>query len=297
LTIEQAPTKVLVLGATGMLGNIMVRYLGADPRLAVTATARARDVRTLFPADYGDRLVGGVEVEDADGLEHVFARHQPDVAINCVGLVKQLDAANDVLATVPVNTLLPHRLAKICKQAGARLVHFSTDCVFSGDRGDYRESDLPDARDLYGLSKLLGETADAHTITLRTSMVGRELRSRHGLLEWLLSQRGSVKGYRKAIFSGLTTVELARIVQQHIIPRPDLHGLYHVSGEPISKLALLELFRAEYKPDIEIVADDALVIDRSLNSELFRAATGYIPPSWPEMVAGMRRFETTGPGR
>jgi dTDP-4-dehydrorhamnose reductase len=281
-------TKVLILGATGMLGNAMVRFLSGDPRLAVIGAARSRDARSLFPADVGGCVVGGLDLDD--GLAGLFADHRPDVVINCVGLIKQLAEANEVLAAVPVNTLLPHRLAALCKDAGARLVHFSTDCVFSGGQGDYRESDQPDARDLYGLSKLLGETAEPHTITLRTSMVGHELRSRRSLLEWFLAQSGSVKGYRRAIFSGLPTVELARIVREHVIPRPDLHGLYHVSAEPIAKFDLLKLFAAVYERDIEIVSDEALVIDRSLNSDRFRAATGYSPPPWTELVAEMRCF-------
>jgi dTDP-4-dehydrorhamnose reductase len=278
-------TKVLILGATGMLGNAMVRFLDGDPKLAVTAAARSR-----FPAQIGGRVVAGVDVGDDDGLAKLFAEHAPEVVINCVGVIKQLDEANDVLAAVPVNTLLPHRLAALCKAAGARLVHFSTDCVFSGKQGDYRESDPPDARDLYGLSKLLGETAEPHTITLRTSMVGHELRGRRSLLEWFLAQSGSARGYRRAVFSGLPTVELARIVRAHVIPRPDLCGLYHVSAEPISKFDLLKLFAAVYERDIEIVPDEEVEIDRSLNSDRFRAATGYRPPSWPKLVAEMRRF-------
>jgi dTDP-4-dehydrorhamnose reductase len=281
-------TKLLILGATGMLGNAMVRFLAGDPRLAVVGAARSPDARGLFPAEFGDRIVGGLDLDD--GVAGLFADHGPDVVINCVGVIKQRDEANDVLASVPINTLLPHRLVALCKEAGARLIHFSTDCVFSGSQGDYRESDPPDARDLYGLGKLLGETAAPHAITLRTSMVGHELRGRRSLLEWFLAQSGSARGYRRAVFSGLPTVELARIVRDHVIPRPDLHGLYHVSAGPIAKFDLLKLIAAVYERDIEIVPDEALVIDRSLNSDRFRAATGYDPPSWPELVAEMRRF-------
>ena len=283
-------TKVLIFGGTGMLGNAMFRLLAGDPDLAVRATSRSDDARRLFAPELGECLIGGVDVEDQDSLERLFAEQEPDVVINCVGLIKQLAISNEVLAAVPINTLLPHRLALHCKAGGARLIHFSTDCVFTGEQGNYRESDQPDARDLYGISKLLGEVAEAHTITLRTSMVGHELGSDRSLLEWFLSQRGSVKGYSRAIFSGLPTVELARIVCEHVIPRSDLNGLYHVSAEPIAKLDLLRLFAAAYERDIEIVPDEALVIDRSLNSDRFRAATGYRPPSWPEMVAEMRRF-------
>jgi dTDP-4-dehydrorhamnose reductase len=273
-----------------MLGNAMVRFLAADPELAVTATARSDDPGSLFAAEFRDRLVGGVDVENPDTLASIFADVAPDVVINCVGLVKQLAQSNSVLAAVPINSLLPHRLALLCKAAGARLVHISTDCVFSGEQGDYRESDRPDAADLYGMSKLIGEVTEPHTITLRTSMIGHELRSSRSLLEWFLGQKGIVKGYSRAIFSGLPTVELARLIRQHVIPRPDLHGLYHVSAEPIAKFDLLKLVAAVYERDTEIVPDESLVIDRSLNSERFRTATGYRPPSWPELVAEMRRF-------
>jgi dTDP-4-dehydrorhamnose reductase len=216
---------------------------------------------------------------------------RPEVVVNAVGLVKQLAAADDPLAALPVNAMLPHRLARLCALAGARLVHVSTDCVFAGSRGGNRESDTPDATDLYGLSKLLGEVVDApHAITLRTSIIGHELGSAHGLVGWFLAQTGRVKGYRRAVFSGLPTVELARVIRDHVLPRPELHGLYHVSAAPIDKDTLLRLVAARYGHAIEIDADDRVVIDRSLDSSRFRAATGYAPPDWPELVARMHAF-------
>jgi dTDP-4-dehydrorhamnose reductase len=274
-----------------MLGNAMLRVLAADAGLDVVATARGHGAGRLFEANLARLVVEGVDVENCDSLANLFADLSPAIVINCVGVVKQLAQASDVLASVPINTLLPHRLSRLCEASDARLVHFSTDCVFSGKRGNYGESDRADATDVYGLSKLLGEVSGPNAITLRTSMVGRELTSSRSLLDWFLSQRGSVKGYRRAIFSGLPTVELARIVRDLVIPRPDLHGLYHVSAEPISKFDLLQLFADAYQQDVEIVPDDGLVIDRSLNSDRFRNATGYRPRSWPELVAEMRRFD------
>jgi len=285
-----APTRILILGGTGMLGNAMFRFLAGDPAFSVMATARAVDARGFFPNEMRDRLVTGVDAESADDLARIFADHAPDIVINCIGVIKQLAAADEVLTAIPLNTLLPHRLATLCHAAAARLIHVSTDCVFTGKQGDYRESDPPDARDLYGISKWLGEVTQPHVITLRTSMVGHELRSHRSLLEWFLSQQERVTGYRRAIFSGLPTPELARIVRDCVIPRPDLHGLYHLSAEPISKFDLLQLVAAVYERDIEIVPDDELAVDRSLNSGRFRAATGYRPPSWPELVAEMRAF-------
>lgn len=285
-----APTRVLVLGITGMLGNAMFRLLSEDPRLEVRGGARSTAAAGRFAEPLRGRIFGGFDGENADRLAELFATHRPEVVVNCVGLVKQLANANRVLDAIPINTLLPHRLLQLCTAGGARLVHISTDCVFSGKTGDYRESDQPDATDLYGLSKLLGEVAAPNAITLRTSIIGHELDSANGLLGWFLSQSGPVRGFRRAIFSGFPTVELARIVREHVLPRPELNGLYHVSADAIAKYDLLHLFAATYGRDIEIEPDDSLVIDRSLNSDRFRDATGYAPPSWPELVATMHAF-------
>jgi dTDP-4-dehydrorhamnose reductase len=186
--------------------------------------------------------------------------------------------------------LLPHRLARHCALAGARLVHISTDCVFSGARGGYLESDPSDAMDLYGRSKYLGEVDYPHAITLRTSIIGHELGTAHGLVGWFLSQRSSVKGYRRAVFSGLPTVELAKLIRDHVIPRTELRGLYHVSAAPIDKYSLLGLISDTYDFRIEIVPDDQVVIDRSLNSSRFRAASGWNPAEWPALIQAMRDF-------
>jgi dTDP-4-dehydrorhamnose reductase len=283
-------TRVLILGASGMLGNAMLRFLASNPSFEVYGTVRSLGARRLFEPALADRLIAGVDAESSDSLAAVLAERKPDVVINCVGLVKQLDHAKDVLAAVPINTLLPHRLARLCQLAEARLIHFSTDCVFTGSKGGYRETDPADATDVYGLSKFLGEVSEPHTVTLRTSMIGHELGSNRSLVDWFLSQDGPVKGYRRAIFSGLPTVELARIVRDYVMPRPGLSGLYHVSAAPIAKYDLLRLVADAYGREVEIVPDDEMVIDRSLDSGPFRDATGYSPPSWPELVATMRRF-------
>jgi dTDP-4-dehydrorhamnose reductase len=183
---------------------------------------------------------------------------------------------------------LPHRLARLCELIGARLVHFSTDCVFDGAHGSYTESDRATADDVYGRSKLLGEVDAPHAVTLRTSMIGPELGSYQGLLEWFLAQKATVRGFRRAIFSGVTTLELARVVRDHILPRPDLRGVYHVGAEAISKFDLLTLIGRIYGHDVPIDPDDTFVIDRSLDSSRFRLATGYRAPSWSQMITEMR---------
>jgi len=280
--------RVLVLGVTGMLGHDVFRVLDEASELDVWGTLRNSSGLAHFTVKQHERLLLGVDVLDQDALTAALAQVRPDVVINCVGLIKQLTDANDPLVALPINSLLPHRLAKLCTLAGVRLIHISTDCVFSGSKGMYLESDVSDAVDLYGKSKYIGELHDLpNAVTLRTSIIGHELGSNHALLDWFLSQHGSVKGYRKAVFSGLPTVELARVIRDHVIPLPHLHGLYHVSVDPIDKYSLLKLVAEVYGKAIEIVPDDQVVIDRSLDSTLFRCATGYTPPSWRELIEQM----------
>jgi len=282
--------KILVLGVTGMLGNAMYRVLGEHPGQKVFGTARSERALEYFSKKLAKRIVTGIDVEHYDTLMRAFALVRPQVVVNCIGLVKQLDEANDPLQAVPVNTLLPHRLAVVCKTMGARLVHVSTDCVFSGKKGGYRETDFPDAYDLYGRSKLLGEVDYPHAVTLRTSIIGHELFGHRSLIGWFLAQQGTVKGFRRAIFSGLPTVELARVVRDVVLPRPELRGLYHVAAAPISKYELLQLVAEIYEKKIEVVPDDQLVINRSLNAERFYEASGYKAPAWPELVKRMQIF-------
>lgn len=282
--------KILVLGVSGMLGNAVFRVLAADPALQVHGSARSGGCLPHFDAALRGRVLTGVDVEQADHLVALLGRVRPDVVVNCIGLVKQLADADEPLAALPINALLPHRLARLCELLGARLVHVSTDCVFSGSRGAYRETDLPDAQDLYGRSKLLGEVSGPHALTLRTSIIGHELSTAHGLIGWFLSQQGTVRGFTRAVFSGVPTVELATVIRDHVLPRPDLHGLYHLSSTPISKHDLLQLVARAYAKDISIVPDDRVVIDRSLDSTRFTEATGYRAPAWPELVDRMQRF-------
>ena len=283
--------RILVLGAGGMLGNAMMRVLNEEENIQVYGTMRSEGQKRLFQADIADRLIGGVDVGQQDSLMSAFVRVCPDVVVNCIGLVKQLAEADDPLQAVPINTLLPHRLARLCDLAGARLIHMSTDCVFSGARGGYRESDASDATDLYGRTKYLGEVDYPHAITLRTSIIGHELQSSHGLVGWFLSQQGKCKGYTRAIFSGLPTVVLAQIIRDVVIRHPELHGVYHVAAVPISKYDLLNLVAKAYGKQIEIVPDDDLVIDRSLDASRFREATGCVVPGWDEMIKLMHAYK------
>ncbi len=274
-----------------MLGNAMFRVLSEDKRLAVCGSARSNGNRDHFAKELASQIIFGVDVENHDSLIRVFAAVRPDVVVNCVGLVKQLADANNPLQAVPINTLLPHRLAALCQAMAARLVHISTDCVFSGSKGNYLETDQPDAYDLYGRSKLLGEVDYPHAITLRTSIIGHELTGQRSLLNWFLAQHGSVRGFTRAVFSGLPTVELAAVVRDIVLPHPELHGLYHVASKSINKFDLLQLVAKIYNKTIEITPAGDLVIDRSLNADRFKEATGYVAPAWPALIQRMHEFE------
>jgi dTDP-4-dehydrorhamnose reductase len=279
--------KILVFGASGMIGSAMFRILSTKTDWQVWGTLRSADFKRFFPEDQRDKLAAGVDVEKNDALVRLFARVEPDVVVNCIGLTKHHKEADDPLLALPLNALLPHRMADLCALVGARLIHISTDCVFAGTKGNYVEGDAADARDVYGKSKHLGEVDYPHTITLRTSTIGHELQSSYGLLEWFLLQQGSCKGFNRAIFSGLTNTVFAQVVRDVVIPQPDLHGLYHVGAEPIGKYELLKLIAKVYGKQINIGRDDEFSIDRSLNSARFGLATGYKPVGWPELIQSM----------
>lgn len=279
--------RILVLGASGMIGSAMFRVLGERAGWEVFGTLRSADSKRFFLPAFADHLLSGVEAGKPEGLVRVLARVKPEVVINCIGLTKHHTEAEDPQLALPLNALLPHRLADLCALSGARLIHVSTDCVFSGRKGNYSESDAPDATDVYGKAKQLGEVDYPHAITLRTSTIGHELQSNYGLLEWFLAQQGTCKGFSRAIFSGLPNTEFARVVRDVVIPRPEMRGLYHVGAEPIGKYELLKLIARVYDKQIDIVRDDEFKIDRSLDSERFNRATGYKAAGWPELVQAM----------
>lgn len=276
--------RILVLGGDGMLGHQLLKQL--SPRHHVAVTLRqdksSYDSYGLFTED---KAFFGIDVRSIDRVSEVMAQFQPDAVINCVGIIKQRPSAKQLILSLEINALLPHRLAVLCRLAGARLVHMSTDCVFSGRKGNYLESDVSDAEDLYGRSKFLGEVDEEGCITLRTSIIGPELSRKSSLLEWVLAQRGTVKGFQKAIFSGFTTIEMARIIEMVLTNRTEAHGMFQVSSDPTDKHALLMLIRQHLHPLIEVVADTEVRVDRSLDSTRFREYFGYRPPSWPEMIA------------
>lgn len=284
--------KILILGGSGMVGHKLWQVFSGrfETYVTVRQAAECYARYNLFdPA----RMVGHVSVQDFDGLVRAMTIIRPRVTVNCIGIVKQAAMAKDPLMSLSVNALFPHRLAQVCQAVGSRLIHISTDCVFSGRQGNYQESDVADADDLYGRTKLLGEVSYDHCLTLRASLIGRELSTSHGLMEWFLSQKGrTIPGYTRAIFSGFTTQALAELLAQIITDYPDLQGLWHVASEPISKFELLRLAKQVYGLTIQIEPDETVVYDRSLNADRFRRRTGFVPPSWPEMIEQMYRDPT-----
>ncbi|MCW7462947.1 SDR family oxidoreductase [Leptospira sp. 3 VSF25] len=274
-----------------MLGSTLFNVLSKNSKFKVWGTVRNPEVLKYIKNLHNGIILTHVDVMNQDELIRIFYDVKPDVVINCIGIIKQQKVAEDPLTVIPINSLLPHRLSSLCKLIGARLILISTDCVFDGKRGMYVESDPPNAIDLYGKSKELGEIYnDKHVFTFRTSIIGHELNSQISLVNWFLSQQGIVRGFSKAIFSGFPANEIAEIIENKIIPNEDLFGLYHVSAEPISKFDLLQLIKKLYGFDIEIKLEDDFEIDRSLNSEKFRKETGYIPKKWDKLVQDMKDY-------
>jgi dTDP-4-dehydrorhamnose reductase len=278
--------RILIIGGDGMLGHQLLATLSRHHEVRATVRRGPEAYRTFGVFSLHNTFYE-TDVRDSEAVRRALHPFRPDAVVNAAGIVKQRDAAKDYVDSIAVNALFPHQLALACRSVGARMVHFSTDCVFSGARGLYSERDTPDAGDLYGRSKLLGEVTEAaHCLTLRTSMVGLELSRRQGLVEWFLASAGRVKGFTRAVFSGFTTQELARIVERILVQHGDLSGLWHVSAEPIDKYRLLtSLAGALGRRGVEIEPDAALACDRSLDSTPFRQRTGYEPPSWDTMLA------------
>lgn len=276
--------RIMILGGNGMLGHMAWRSLGSDFDAYVTIRGAFSDVER-FGIFNRKKTLCGVRAEDFSAFEEAVRTVRPDIVLNCIGIIKHIQEASDPIKSIEINSLFPHRLAVLCSANNCRLIHLSTDCVFSGKKGLYAENDIPDPPDLYGRTKLLGEVAGENMLTIRTSMIGMELDTKHGLLEWFLSQNGkSVKGYTGAIFSGFTTIALCRIIKSIIDSHAGLNGVYHISSEPISKFDLLSLIKKELMLNIEIIPDGELRCDRSLDSSKFRREAAYYPPSWEDMI-------------
>lgn len=280
--------KLLILGAGGMLGHMLWLRLRAEG--GVVGTLRSPVPALAAHAGPGRRLVDGVDARHPEQIDQLLQREAPQVLINCVGLIKQLPEGQSAEACIQLNSLLPHQLDRMCRKHSCRLIQISTDCVFSGSRGSYTELDTPDATDVYGRSKALGEVVDSSALTIRTSIIGPELKQGLSLVEWFLAQTGTVRGFAGVLYNGLTTLELANLIQDHILPRPELQGLYQAASKAIDKDSLLRLLAKAYRRDTRIERVEEPRSDKTLVAEKLRDATGYTAPSWEAMLAAMRKL-------
>jgi dTDP-4-dehydrorhamnose reductase len=279
--------RILILGGDGMLGHQLLKHLQIRHDVKVTLR-QDLSLYSSFGLFNRENSYDSTDIRSLERLIEVLADFRPEAVINAVGIVKQRPTAKESIPSLEINSLLPHRLAVQCKAMGARLIHLSTDCIFSGRKGNYQESDPSDAEDLYGKTKYLGELHESHCLTLRTSIIGRELSRHTSLLDWFLAQHGTVKGFTKAIYTGFTTIEMARIIERMLLEFPEAHGVYQVSSDPINKYELLLLIKEKLGLDIEIIPDDVFCCDRSLDSSRFRSDFNYTPPSWPAMIEELR---------
>ena len=287
--------KILVLGTAGMLGHKMFQTLRQrfPDTLGTIRGATGDQVHGKIGLFQQGNVIENVDVLNQAALATCLRSHRPEFVVNCIGIIKQRKAAHSHLPSIAINALLPHQLADLCNEWDGRLIHFSTDCVFSGKRGNYTEADPSDAEDLYGKTKFLGEVDAPNALTLRTSIIGRELSEFQSLLEWFLSRKsGTVRGFTRALYSGVTTNFLARFVGDIIADRPELQGLYQVTSPTISKHDLLCLLSHTYGLATEIVADDSFSCDRSMRSDKLKAAIGYECPPWPALCAELANDPT-----
>jgi dTDP-4-dehydrorhamnose reductase len=286
--IEMEKERILILGVTGMLGHTLFKEMNKNNAFEVFGTTRSKNgLNDYFTEDELEKIRGGVDADNFETVIRAIASVQPTIIINCIGIIKQLPISRDPLTAITVNAQLPHRLSLVTRTAKARLIHISTDCVFDGKKGNYTEKDFSTAEDLYGKTKYLGEVNYPHCITLRTSIIGHELKTNFSLVDWFMSQKNEINGFTKAIYSGFPTIEIVNIISNYVIPNKELSGLYHVSSDAISKYNLLNIMKDIYKKDIKINAFDDFILDRSMNSKRFKEITGYVSPTWEQLVKDM----------
>jgi len=277
-----------------MLGAALCKHLSSDPALQIMGLMRGdplvSSIRDIVPRANIFPIIGDVDHLEDERLLEILSDFSPDAIVNCIGWRQQPKCPGQSVKLIVANALWPHRLALLADQIGARLIHFSSDAVFSGSRGQYREDDPPDPVDVYGISKLLGEPREPHCLILRTSLIGHASPDSDQLVDWLLRQKGCVNGYEKAVFSGLPTVEIASIVRDIVLPQTKMAGIWHLAAAPISKFELLRQIVERYGIDLEVVPTAEPTIDRSLDASRFQEATGYCAPSWPELIDRMFKF-------
>ena len=283
--IRTEPKTILVFGSSGMLGHMVIRVLSPHHHVIGTTSSKYDKQSPLARILSEDNWIDQVDVRNLPTVEQAIRSAKPDVVINCVGMIKQKMGAENNVDAIHINSLFPHQLAGICLKSNSRLIHFSTDCVFQGTPGIKRLSDTPNATDLYGLSKFLGEVAHGSSLTLRTSIVGRQLFGSESLLEWAISQRGTtVNGYKNAIYTGLTTNRISLIIKKVIEDFPELSGIYQVASSPISKFELISKINNLLQLNLSIEPDTNFYCDRTLDGTKFNKLTNIEIPSWDEML-------------
>ena len=283
--------KIIVLGATGMLGNAVMRILSEMENWKVFGTIRSQKSKLLFETKLSENLIVCSDLTNFEDLSKIFNKINPEIIINCTSINKELLNQNDPLLMIPIYSLLPHQLSKLCKANSSRLIQISSDGVFSGAKGNYIEDDPKDAEDIYGLSKFIGEVEGAHALTIRTSIIGHELESQNGLLEWFLQQKNQCECFTNAIFSGLPAVALAQIIRDVIIPKKHLNGIYHIASNPISKCDLLKMIAEVYGLKVKLKNNNNIKINRSLNATKFQQDTGFKMPEWIELIKLMHAYK------
>ncbi len=274
--------KVLVLGSTGMLGHQVVNYLSQFDAFEIVDISFRNKLRS-------QTII--LNVTNKKFFEETVIRISPDYIVNCIGIL--IKGSSDVENAIYINAYLPHQLVRLADSMEAKLVHISTDCVFFGDKGGYIESDEKDGKDIYAKTKSLGEIIDKKHLTLRTSIIGPEIKEHgEGLFHWFMMQRGIVNGFTKAIWSGVSTLELAKVVKLAI--ENNITGLYHVTNNKhINKYELLKLFKKYTKKEIEILPIDGKAVDKSFIDT--RKELNYNMPSYENMVKDMIDFIKNNP--
>ena len=279
--------SILILGASGLVGNMLYRVFSEDPTLSVYGTVRSKSSKDYFTLALSRNLICVDSVTSLYDLSKIIEQIRPKLIVNCISVGRPVPI--DYLGLIPLLSIFPHRLSYLCKIFNIRLINISSDGVFSGKKGNYTEVDIPDAEDPYGHAKILGEVQSGAT-TFRTSFIGPEFKYKAGLLEWVLSQSGKCAGYPLALFSGITTLEFGKFLRETVIPRPNMKGIFHIASAPCSKFDLLSMIKMEYKLDINIEPDVSINLNRTLNADMIKGITGYSPPSWGEMLHSLHEY-------
>ena len=269
-----------------MIGHKLWQALAAGNNDDIVGTLHGQRDAFARYALFDERIIEQFEAADFEGVTSVLNRIRPSVIVNCIGITKRKSEASDVAKMFMINARFPHHLARWAAGNGARVIQFSTDCVFDGADGNYSERSVVTAPDLYGQTKYFGELDYDHCLTIRTSMIGREITGHTELLEWFLAQRGKcITGYRNARYSGLTTLAMARLLPRIVREHPQLCGKYQIAGPIITKYDLLCQLREAFGLEVKVVPDETFHCDRTLQSDRFVQATGIRIPSWEKMLS------------